>query len=588
MSLWVFDSECYKDYYLAAFRNLETGVVLWDEMYPGKPFGVPMEWLVRHTLVTFNGINYDFQILAMALAGCDNATLKAANDDIILGGLKPWHVADKYGGVDLSGLDHIDLIEVAPGKSSLKIYGGRMHSRRLQDLPIEPSASIAPEQREGLRTYCINDLDTTIDLYRELKPQIDLRVTMSAEFGIDLRSKSDAQIAEAVIRSEVERRKGSRVYRPELDPGYQFNYQPPAFIQFQSEGMRQAFNIIKMAQFSLGPEGEVKAPTILDPLYVRIGHAQYTVRIGGLHSNEKSISHKADDDTLLIDRDVTSYYPSIILTNNLYPAHMGPEFLNVYRSLVERRVEAKRRGDKVMADALKICVNGSFGKLGSKWSVLYSPDLLIQVTLTGQLALLMLIESIELAGIQVVSANTDGVVIKCPKSRKGELDAIIMAWEMVSGLNTEETEYRALYSKDVNNYIAIKPDGSAKLKGIYAKPGLSKNAQNEVATEAVIGYLAEGVPIETTIRSSREVRQFLTIRKVSGGATYDGTFLGKAVRWYYGAGENRHIKYARNGNKVARSDGARPLMELPGTLPTDIDYDWYIREAESILVDVGA
>ena len=36
--------------------------------------------------------------------------------------------------------------------------------------------------------------------------------------------------------------------------------------------------------------------------------------------------------------------------------------------------------------------------------------MLIQTTVTGQLALLMLIENIELAGFTVVSANTDGIV----------------------------------------------------------------------------------------------------------------------------------------------------------------------------------
>lgn len=325
---------------------------------------------------------------------------------------------------------------------------------------------------------------------------------------------------------------------------------------------------------------------------LRIGQGVYRMGIGGLHSSESSVAHVASGTTRIVDRDVTSYYPSIILTQGLYPAHMGLAFLSVYQSLVERRIQAKRDGHKVMADALKICVNGSFGKLGSKWSVLYSPDLLIQVTLTGQLALLVLIESLELAGFRVISANTDGVVTLVPTERTDEFNAMVSAWEMSSGFTTEETEYAALYSKDVNNYIAVKPDGSTKLKGLYATDGLQKNPTNAVCVEAVIKFVSGATlgkyPVEDHIYSCKDVSKFLTIRQVKGGAVYGQQYLGKAVRWYYSVrGIGQHIAYATNGNKVARSEGARPLMELTDGVPTDLDYDWYIREAQSILSDVG-
>lgn len=582
--IWVLDTECYKDYFLVMLRNVASGDTLRWDMYPGKPLGFSFPPVC---VVTFNGKNYDFPILSLAMAGCDNATLKRASDDIILRGMKPWDVEREYGGVDLSGIDHIDLIEVAPGQAGLKIYGGRMHSKRLQDLPIDPSASIAPWDRATLIQYCGNDLDTTIDLYRKLTPQLDLRREMSREFSIDLRSKSDAQIAEAVIRSEVEKRVGHRIYRPELHPDYKFKYTVPAWIDFATPGMRQALQIIRSAEFALSPDGSVELPRILESLRLRIGQGVYRMGIGGLHSSESSVAHVASGSTRIVDRDVTSYYPSIILTQGLYPVHMGPEFLSVYQSLVERRVQAKHDGNKVMADALKICVNGSFGKLGSKWSVLYSPDLLIQVTLTGQLALLVLIESLELAGFRVISANTDGVVTLVPTERTNEFNAMIAAWEMSSGFTTEETEYEALYSKDVNNYIAVKPDSTTKLKGLYATDGLQKNPTNAVCVDAVIQHLRHGDQVEGHIYCCTDVSKFLTIRQVKGGAVYGTQYLGKAVRWYYAKGETRRIAYATNGNKVARSEGARPLMELPDSIPIDLDYDWYIREAQSILSDVG-
>lgn len=258
-----------------------------------------------------------------------------------------------------------------------------------------------------------------------------------------------------------------------------------------------------------------------------------------------------------------------------------------------KTLESDLLDQQTRADAGKINANGSFGKLGSKWSILYSPELLIQVTLTGQLALLMLIEAIELAGISVVSGNTDGIVIKVPRDDT-QLPAIIAAWEQATGLHTEETQYSHLYSMNVNNYIAIKPDGNIKTKGIFSFDGLHKNPSNMICNDAVINKLIGNVDVEDTIRACDDVRRFVTIRQVKGGAvTNDGEYLGKAVRWYYSDQSQEYvaptcIRYMANGNLVAASTGATPLMELPLRIPDDLNYTWYIDNAKQLLVDVGA
>ena len=586
--IWVFDLECYRDYFLIALKNVYSRQIESYEFYPGiePDYERIKTSLTTKQLISFNGINYDIPLLRLFFANNDNATLKKASDAIIVENMRPWELETMYGGADFHP-DHIDLIEVAPGMVGLKLYGGRMHSQRLQDLPIDPAANITPADRPILKDYCINDLNTTIDMYFQLKPQIDLRVAMSAKYDIDLRSKSDAQIAEAVIRQEVQKKVGRKIYRPDISPDYTFKYRIPEFISFTAPGMQKVLEIIRNATFTINEKGSVELPQIFESMRICIGSGTYTMGIGGLHSNESCSSHVSNENVFLKDRDVTSYYPSIILNQSLYPAHMGEAFLEVYQGIVSQRIEAKRTGDKVTNEAMKIMINGSFGKFGSKWSVLYSPDLLIQTTVTGQLALLMLIENIELAGFTVVSANTDGIVIKGYESRVEDLNGVISYWEAVTGFNTEETEYRALYSKDVNNYVAIKPSGEVKLKGLYAPAGMQKNVTNSICVEAVIEYLRSGTPVPTTIMGCSDVRKFITIRQVNGGAKYDDQYLGKAVRWYYRKGEARSIRYAANNNKVARSDGAFPLMELPPALPQDVDYDWYIKEAQSILNDVG-
>ena len=586
----VFDLEIYRDYFLAMFCNVATGNTRAFELFEDHPLDMDRirTILKESTLVSFNGNNFDLPLLSLALTGADNQTIKDASDAIILNNLRGFALERKFKFQTMTDVDHIDLIEVAPGMVSLKIYGGRLHCKTMQDLPIDPGTSISGADRELLKAYCANDLEITRTLYQALKPQIELRAQMGKTYGLDLRSKSDAQIAETVIRNQVKAITGVMPDRPIIEGGTHYRYCAPDYIRFSSALLKSALKTLQAAQFRVIDSGKVIEPDEIKNAKVAIGASVYRMGIGGLHSTESSTSHVADENTLLIDRDVASYYPSIILGSSLAPVHMGEPFLRVYREIVEQRLAAKHADDKVKADALKITINGSFGKFGSKWSALYSPDLLIQTTLTGQLALLMLIEALEAAGIAVVSANTDGVVIKCPVSKQEVMDDIVFEWEAITGFNTEATHYRALYSRDVNNYLAFKLGGGIKAKGAYASAGLSKNPSNEICTDAVVAYLKDGTAIEDTIHACWDICRFVTIRSVKGGAIdQQGRYLGKAVRWYYSTAVQGPLRYQLNHYTVARSDAAQALMVLPDTFPCDVDFDLYVAEARSILKDIG-
>jgi len=592
----IFDIECYINYFLIAFISTINNKVIFFEFTPESILmDTPkFRWVMENFLIVgFNSRNYDIPIAAIALAGCSNKQLKEATNLII--GEQMWahHVLRRFKAKKLENIDHIDIIEVAPLSANLKIYGGRVHTKKMQDLPFRPEITLTPDQIAILRFYCINDLFTTRDLFNTLKKQLKIRGTLSIEHGIDLRSKSDAQIAEAVINEELTILNGHRVHRPTIEPGTWYNYDVPNFIEFQSELMADTLSVIASTKFIVGDSGNIGMPEELKDIAINLGYSTYTIGIGGLHSTEHSITHYSDKNTILIDRDVESYYPRIILNQGLYPKHLGRNFLKVYDKIVTTRLAAKKAGNKSVADTLKIVINGSFGKLGSKYSNLYAPKLLIQVTMTGQLSLLMLIERIEWVGIPVVSANTDGIVIKCPRAREDELNNIVAIWEKDTNFITDENKYSALYSKDVNNYIAIKENGTTKGKGAYSTPGLQKNPTSLICVDAVIKFLTTNVAIETTIKECLDITKFITVRTVKGGAVKDGVYLGKAVRWYYAVPTNfdedylNEIIYAKSGNKVPKSEGAKPLMELPDTLPDDIDYDRYLQESYSILVDIG-
>ena len=587
----ILDTEVYKNYFLCSFKSIESGEYRHLEFYRGADssvIGETLSILNKNLTIGFNSNSYDLPILAAFVSGWGCQKLHALSKEIIESGKPAWVVCKDYNIAVLAAWDHIDLIEVAPGNASLKLYGARMHATKIQDLPIEPDASIDPSDREVLRDYCENDLDTTELLYCSLEKQIGLRVAMSQQYGMDLRSKSDAQIAETVIKSELEKLTRKSYRKPKLAPGQKYRYRDPGFVRFQSDVLQSRFEKMIDYEYEVSGKGTIKAPDFLREMFT-LGTSTYQMGIGGLHSCEKSRLIRSNEKELLVDWDVASYYPSIILEQELAPKSMGKPFLHVYRSLVTRRLEAKKRGDTVVADTLKICVNGSFGKLANQYSALYAPELFLQVVLTGQLALLMLIERMEDAGIKVVSANTDGVVCLVDRSKIRVMEDVAWNWELDTTYLLERAEYNALSCRDVNNYIAVRCDGKIKGKGIFAGPGLMKNPDQQVIYKAVAAYIAEGVPVDKTIRASKDIRDFLIVRRVNGGAEWKGRFVGKAVRFYRSSDlpYEQTINYKSNGNRVTRSQGCRPLMELPGEFPSDVFYEHYIREANKLLDDIG-
>jgi hypothetical protein len=404
------------------------------------------------------------------------------------------------------------------------------------------------------------------------------------------------------------------------------------------------FEMVKRSPFTAKTNGQIEMTEELANTLIHINGSTYKLGIGGLHSQESEVSHLADDEYMIVDRDVTSYYPSIILNQGLYPETLGPHLLEVFKVLVDRRVAAKRKNRELkklgvkghvhrssiekanglvhfnslakeeiadgasykeylvrvtleqdiefdrsvtVMDSLRITINGAFGKLGSVYSALYAPDLMIQVTVTGQLTLLMLIERFEMAGIKVISANTDGIVTRYPHSRHEEVAAIVKQFEQETMFEFEDTHYSGLYSRDVNNYIAIKPDGEVKTKGTFKAGDLQKNTQNDICNEALIAYLKNGTPIEETIRACKDIRKFVTVRTVKGGGVHAGNYLGKVVRWFYGTDSLGTINYVKSGNKVPRTDGCIPLMDLPIDFPNNVDYNFYINEVNDLLMDIG-
>ena len=290
------DCETYPDYFLIAMLS-DSGKLATFERYPGKDFDARKlsTALSRHTIITFNGNSYDMPMVSAALDGWDNASLKRLSDMLITDKRPPWSICRESDLVIPSSWDHIDLIDVAPGSASLKIYGGRLHAQKLQDLPYSPDDQIDADKREKLRRYCVNDLETTRLLHESLRRPIALREQMGEQYGMDLRSKSDAQIAETVIKSELSARTGKRYTAPKLVKGYSFRYRNPGIIKFDDPGLQSIFERMTQTDFTLSSNGGVAMPEWIKGTQPEINGRKYQIGIGGLHSAEKRQCIKAGD-----------------------------------------------------------------------------------------------------------------------------------------------------------------------------------------------------------------------------------------------------------------------------------------------------
>ncbi len=596
----IIDTETYRNYFLLLMKNIKTGkIIKFEVKQPEIQLNErKLSWILHsYRTIGFNSIKYDMPLIWFAHLWQDNTAIKKLSDEIIFQNIWPKQL-EKDHNFKIWPTPHIDLIEVCPLRGSLKLYGARLHAQRIQDLPFNVNQPLENWQFPIVENYCLSDLNSTELLFNNLTEQLQLRTDLSSEYRQDLMSKSDAQIAEAVISSELKRLTGKWPSKPKIDGELFFNYQPPAFIQFLTPVLQKILDKVCAIKYSLMDNGRLNKSAI-DELKVQIGASIYRMGSGGLHSSEKNVAIRSTNEYKLFDRDVASYYPAIVLNCGLYPSHLGNSFLQVYQTIVERRIAAKKAKNIAISECLKICINGTFGKTGSPYSVLYAPEMMIQITVTGQLALLMLIEKLELCAIPVVSANTDGILIHCPQSKEAEYRSIVSLWEQITGFVTEETEYDAIFSRDVNAYIAIKKGGKdIKGKNLYYDPWRGKTARDgywrfqknpvtQICIRAIERFIVDQIPLEKTIKESKDITEFVAVKNVTGGAHKDREYLGKVVRWYMAKNIIGTIDYISSGNKVPDTDGAKPLMDLPEQFPDDINYDWYIEKSIEMLYDIG-
>ncbi len=604
----VFDCEVSPTKSMVGFMDLESFEVKQFDSSEGAEI---KEYVKDRELIGFNSLNYDDIIVTEMINGTKAKHIYDISVDLIEQDGCRWD----YKTV----IKSIDLIEVAVGTGSLKIYGARLDTKKLQDLPFDPHEKHSKKMWREVCKYNINDLVLTEELYQELLPQLDIRADIGSRYGIDVMSRSDAQIAEDVFK------KALKIFKkPKIDKPKYVEYRAPMYVKFKTKELNALKEKFESTTYEINAKTGKFVPQEWLKEKVNIDGNDYTIGFGGMHSNEKSLVVK---NLPLCDIDVASYYPALIINSGKYPIQLGADWLNLYRGFRDERMKIKHT-DKALSAVLKILLNGSYGKLNSVYSILYAPHLMLDTTITGQLSLLMLIESLTLAGVSVFSVNTDG--LSCDYTKQKKIKKIVSDWEEKTNLVMEYSPFTAMYNRDVNNYIAVY-DGYVKAKGYFGEHSLSKNPQYPIVTEAIRQFLLDGVSIEETIRNCKVVSKFCFSRAVSGGALYsrtnfpnsneyeeymakvpfkqnkalekrnenyqkefliaegDKNYIGKTIRVYFSI-VGRPLFYKKSHNKVPLTgeyNSVRPMMQLKKKIPKDLDYDAYISIAKKDLILLG-
>jgi hypothetical protein len=436
--------------------------------------------------------------------------LQEATATIIEHGKSEFTKALKYSKSMPNSLDLFALLNPLPSLKKVEI---RLRSRNVQDLPYPPSYDepFTQEQVDEVVDYCWNDVMETHNLYEQHgKGAHQLRVSLQDLFDIKapkLESLSEPQVAERTMMELYGRKTGCygqtlRTMAEATTEHYISMEQPirfadviPDMIAFDDHDLATMLDTLKSKSTPVSTSGH-PSTTILQNT-ITLGETSYQMGGGGLHSvDEPGVITPRSPTAQLIDVDVASYYPAILINNKLHPAHLEESFSALYQQIRDERIRIKRANSKdPNAHALKIVINSLFGKTASRYSPFYDPSITLAITITGQLALLMLIEMFEDQSIKVVSANTDGVTVELEEYDTASFKEICEIWQEMTDFELEETHYAKIARRDVNNYCALTTDGDIKRKGIFTRPDLKHDVKASVVQQMAENHLLFDQPI---------------------------------------------------------------------------------------------
>jgi hypothetical protein len=522
LKTYAFDLECFKNLFTATFVNVTDDsdkYVFYIGLGKGD-YSDLLKFLNKEmTLVGYNNDSYDNPMLRfiMTYKGSDILPeLYKLSGELISDVFKsdrriielryPRKIKYPWKSVDLMRILAFDKLGI-----SLKQTAINLKWHKIQDLPLAPDSSVNNSVLSLILDYNLNDTLITKRLYEEITPLRELRIELSKTYSTDLTSASDSRMANLILEN---------IYSKEMHMDIQV-------LRDMRTRREKVFLRDCIAEFVHFDTPELK--DMLDRISATVvyeynkykysetiffANCTFSLGIGGLHSDDAPGMFVTSNEYVIQDMDVASYYPNLIINNNFYPQHLGPNFIKVLSKITADRLDAKRSGNKVKAEGLKITVNSIFGKLGSEYFWLLDAKQMLSTTISGQLGLLMLIEKLHLAGIPIISCNTDGIVCKIPIDLQDKYYEVAKEWEGRTGMQLEFTRYKKYVRRDVNSYITEKDDGSTKEKGVFLKEvDLKKSYHMPIVAKCLHAYFIKGTPVKKTLEDCKDIMEFCISQK---------------------------------------------------------------------------
>ena len=436
--------------------------------------------------------------------------------------------------------------------------------------------------------YNINDVESTSELLDRCKKDIELRIAIEDEYGVRVLSKDGVNIGMKIITQKYLEKTGQTWWdikdlRSPMDKIPLKDVILP-FVKYDSPILKDMLDTLKKQTVSPGRKGyEYK---------FIFNNLRYTIGVGGIHSvNDPEIIIPKEDE-YLIDCDVASLYPSMLIQHKFYPKHLGPEFLEIYSKIREERLEAKHNGDKVKNETLKFALNGLSGNLQNEHNFCYSPFAVMQIRVNGQLLLLMLAEKLVEIGCKIIQANTDGLFLICKKNKYEEYQKVCKEWEKLTKLELEEDRFEAMYQYAINDYIAVKEGYHKtkdkkliKTKGMFiTEILLGKGLSPKIIPEAIINYFVDNIPVEETIKNCKDIRKFLKAEKTGKQWTveYNDKIQQRINRFYVSNNGYYLWKFKTDsGVKEYQNMLKGYAVTLHNTFYSDEDLQWKYAQGET-------
>ena len=597
----IYDIETYPNFFSAQF-------VCWDTSTDEKKFhifiisddrddSIQLKSYLKKVeyLVGYNSTGFDDILLKAIIHGgvTDPARLykiamSMVNDDYA--GYKRYKWArQSWVSVDLA--QHLSVGTY--GYPSLKKVAIHLRMPTIQDLPISPSTQLTAKQKEQIVEYCWVDVRVTYALLKVLLPGFEMRKALSSEYKVDLFSASNSKIGKTILTSLYGEPKIQKTTRP-IIRGKDLLPRRDTY-RFDSDVLRG----VEGAIHDLKLTGEKPAFELL----LTLDEIEYTIALGGIHSNDSPGAFRSTEDEDIILADVSSHYPNTIILNNIAPAHLDVDrYIKMYSRLVKDRITAKKSGNKVRANSLKISINSAFGLMGYPGWWLYDKQALYRTTIGGQIYLLDLIEKLVLAGFKVISANTDGVFVKVPKVRYNDYLEVCNDWEHRTTLSLDHDRITIYARKDVNNYLSLIGD-KIKTKGVFFDKlhldpfSLTKGYNAPIIALALQAYFISNTEPSEFIRGHTDAHHFFTTQKAGkafklyartfaeDGVTARDVLLQKTNRYYVAKDGVYLVKKHADGREISILKGKKVGIcnDINNADINMIDMDHYINATQEII-----